>query len=671
MSKDIKRQAVKPPAGKFQLFKCCIKSQPSQKGKNNTIDQITEDENKKIKQLEMITPNEYYDSPPHQTKTPQITQDMKQNPNKQVFDFKDHILGQGAGQHDKEFLNQSRASIERSLRDIDLVFQNDQMKAIKTVKQDSNKKSSQKLDNLLRSSFRKNFHPSQSKMDELGEVKSPEFRAQSTSPQSNQNYIQKSKEEDQKISPEIENKRSFAKSIVSKSELSDRQKEIIAKSPLLLVKIISDDAQTPMLNDDEEASDFDEFGDERKSSQLDSLKQLNNRFSQHRRILSNHQRGGEINDQNINRAGTINVTKDYVSYSLHSINMQKSQTTFSNQFIDDQKVQSHTAEQLNKFQNLIINESSSEHQTSSGNIQQQSHLKTLNNYKVPTFSVSSYNSSHNNYKMIGDFGHISPIIKHQSTESKSLNSINLEDNNIVLPQQKQLNYQIMGNQMAAGQMQGNQRSSVDNYEIMNELRKHGGLLYNNINSNKNDCPQQNSIIQVNNMLLPNQAQTFVNIENQRKGQKNSKIPFEIAAQNLNLPSLAQRDSSNTNSNQSQNSNKQSNSQNFPLQSDFQPSTLSNTPRNKDLNNSENQQVMVPLHLVEAYYQQILYEKDAALHKSYNQIAKLSSKVGNLQSKIKEQKQEVKRFRDENLDLRSQMNYVLQAKLLEGLQYKSV
>lgn len=60
---------------------------------------------------------------------------------------------------------------------------------------------------------------------------------------------------------------------------------------------------------------------------------------------------------------------------------------------------------------MRINDTSSDQQISSGNYYQTSQIKNLNSYKVPSYSISSSNSS-NNYKMIGDFGHISPIIKH-------------------------------------------------------------------------------------------------------------------------------------------------------------------------------------------------------------------------------------------------------------------
>ena len=74
----------------------------------------------------MITPQDNQDSAPYMTKTPQVTQDMKNQPKKYKFDFQDpdaYYNNTATNRNrDQEFLNESRASIERSLRDIDLAF---------------------------------------------------------------------------------------------------------------------------------------------------------------------------------------------------------------------------------------------------------------------------------------------------------------------------------------------------------------------------------------------------------------------------------------------------------------------------------------------------------------------------------------------------------------------
>ena len=72
------------------------------------------------------SPKDNQDSTPYMTKTPQVTQDTKNLPKKYKFDFQDgdgyYRNASANRERERGFLNESRASIERSLRDIDLVF---------------------------------------------------------------------------------------------------------------------------------------------------------------------------------------------------------------------------------------------------------------------------------------------------------------------------------------------------------------------------------------------------------------------------------------------------------------------------------------------------------------------------------------------------------------------
>eukprot|EP00347_Sterkiella_histriomuscorum_P005832 403355100 len=716
MSKPISRSKEPQPSKQFSLFKCCIKAQESKSNKKQPIKQDLELNLDNSYGLNINKNNAQQISqqlPTFQQQNFTISNGKNIEKNRNIAlsrnqssatNVHEQIVNQEYGQQlskqvlseeelkNKRQLDESRASIERSLKEIDLIFSNENNlknlsnnrritlqfngnENLQTVR--DSMKSDKDSDNTKREKQSgNNQHINGAYEKDEKSYRTPTLRGgqNSPSPTINTNSLQHIKNSTESIHD------------IKNENAKPRQNTVEGSSPLLTVRIgneIERNALTSQkkIDEEEDITDLQEFEENRyQSSQIDVLKKINNKFSE-RRSLKNHKIQKPPLNKQLNRDSCIQIqaaasqTRDHVSYSIHSINMLKSQNTLTNQFenanmnsnvfqMNPQLYQGLGQNQINYHdQFLRVNDSQmSESNNNSSNAQNSSsQVNDAAKDKIASYSIFSQQSSQNNYYLMGEFGHISPIIKNQGTDTKSLYSMNFDDNLYgSLPKQTSLSSNMQSQKF-------NFKGTADQQDLINELKRQAIIF-----------PQQqyvqNQVIQVNHaQIIP--QQTISSLEFNKEKRSLSKQPFDMSLGGQKIRSAAgsslsmQQQKAPVVINLAQTQNQQQ-LHNQLVHSEFYASTLSNTPKGKDIISDQSQssqppQIMVPLHLVEAYYAQLLNEKDQTLHKSYNTIAKLSNKIGNLQGKIQEQKQEVKKCQKENLDIRSTLNYVMQAKLLSS------
>ncbi len=164
---------------------------------------------------------------------------------------------------------------------------------------------------------------------------------------------------------------------------------------------------------------------------------------------------------NMNSASGSQNPRDHVSYSIHSIHVKKSLD--ENRFPINRQV----------YNEMIKEQESNESHSDKVTV----NLPLLNDLKSSSNSMASYSSNSQKFYLIGDHGHLSPIVPKINTDINS----NTTDNEEL---GRQFQNSQLGNlpsyvQYGSNSMmkQGSYRSSADNYEIYNEMRKHGGMNF--------------------------------------------------------------------------------------------------------------------------------------------------------------------------------------------------